>query len=291
MLRLKLIMLLLSVLGAAVAGQAKKKDYPRADVKVSYNYHFMSLRNDGEVLEHDHSNMLLANPRESKYYNYNNEYLDSLDSTPQGRKLSNQLMKIGLDQWTKTGDDSAIPRHKGHLYVFKSLADRVTTVYDAYGLMERGRYTELFDEIEWTVGDSTKSILGYECVMAETDYHGRHWTVWFSPEIPLFDGPWKLCGLPGLILEANESANQHSFVATGIENCAIPMYPIYSPAKYDKMNRIEMLKSYAAYRKGASAYARAMIMDTPDGSKIDMPADLPSRRDTPDIDFLETDYH
>ena len=54
----------------------------------------------------------------------------------------------------------------------------------------------------WETGDSTKNILGYECIQAQTDYHGRHWTVWFTPEIPVHDGPWKFRGLPGLILEA-----------------------------------------------------------------------------------------
>lgn len=85
--------------------------------------------------------------------------------------------------------------------------------------------------------------------MAETDYHGRHWTVWFTPEIPLQDGPWKLCGLPGLILEATDSTDQHSFIATGIENSNQEIYPIYEPRKYDKMKRIDMLKAYSDYQK------------------------------------------
>lgn len=30
--------------------------------------------------------------------------------------------------------------------------------------------------MEWTiVEDSTSAVLGYECLMAEPDYHGRHW--------------------------------------------------------------------------------------------------------------------
>ena len=57
------------------------------------------------------------------------------------------------------------------------------------------------------------------------------------------------------------------------------------------MNRIDMLKAYAAYRKGSAAYSRAMIMDTPDGSKVEMDAPLPPKSNTQNIDFLETDYH
>ncbi|MDE6561573.1 MAG: GLPGLI family protein [Muribaculaceae bacterium] len=167
----------------------------------------------------------------------------------------------------------------------------ITTVYDTYGLGEQGEYEEPFTELNWSVSDSTKTILGYECIMAETDYHGRHWTAWFSPEIPLPDGPWKLCGLPGLILEATDSTGQHSFTATGIENTNQVMYPIYQPKQYDKMKRIDMLKAYAEYRKNSSVISRALIMDTPDGTKIEMVAPKEQKPNTKNIDFLETDYH
>lgn len=235
--------------------------------------------------------MLLANTERSKYYNYNNEYIDSLESTPQGRKLHDQLITIGLEQYRKTGDSSAVPHKKGQIYVFKSLKDGITTVYDTYGLGEQGYYDEPITELEWTVGDSTKTVLGYECIMAQTNYHGRHWTVWFAPEIPLHDGPWKLCGLPGLILEAADLTGQHNFTATGIENSNQEMYPIYQPDRYDKMDRIDMLKAYSIYRKNSGAYSRALIMDTPDGTKVEMDAPRQQKDNTQKIDFLETDYH
>ncbi len=286
--RLTMILLLLCM---ALGASAKKKDeYPRAEIKICYNYHHLALRDDGEILTHDYDYLLLANSRYSKYYNYNNEYLDSLESTPQGRELHNQLMTIGVEQYLRNGDSSAIPRHKGQLYVFKSFNDRTTTVYDTYGLGEQGYYNEPFTEIEWSINDSTKNILGYDCIMAETDYHGRHWEAWFSPDIPLQDGPWKLCGLPGLILEATDSTGQHSFTVTGIENTNQEIHPVYQPEKYDKMNRIDMLKAYAAYRKGADTYSRAMIMDTPDGSDVDMEAQKLQKKHIQNIDFLETDY-
>lgn len=285
-----LIAVLLLVFSATGAS-AKKNAIPESVIKVGYTYHHLSQRNDGEVVANDYNYLLLANAECSKYYNYNNEYLDSLDSTPSGRKLSRQLMSIGVEQYLKNGDDSAIPHYKGQIYVFKSLKDGITTVYDTYGLGEQGYYSEPFSEIEWNVTDSVKNILGYECLMAEADYHGRHWTAWFSPDIAVADGPWKLCGLPGLILEATESTGQHSFVATGIENSTQKMFPIYSPEKYDKMKRIDILKAYAAYRKGSDAYARALIMDTPDGSHVDLKAPELPKANSRNIDFLETDYH
>lgn len=76
------ILLLLSV--TLCANAKKKPEYPRAGIKVSYNYHYQALRHDGEAVTNDHDYLLLANSDYSKYYNYNNEYLDSLNSTPQG---------------------------------------------------------------------------------------------------------------------------------------------------------------------------------------------------------------
>ena len=82
--------------------------------------------------------------------------------------------------------------------------------------------------MQWkVVEDSTKTLLGYECLMAIADYHGRRWTAWFSPEIPLIAGPWKLAGLPGLILEASADGNQYRFVATGIQQTEKPITPIH----------------------------------------------------------------
>ena len=94
---------------------------------------------------------------------------------------------------------------------------------------EYGYYEEPFSEIDWQiVEDSTKTVLGYQCIMASTDYHGRKWTVWFTPEIPVQDGPWKFCGLPGLILEAAEEKGHHHFTADGIEQSSQSIYPIYN---------------------------------------------------------------
>lgn len=57
------------------------------------------------------------------------------------------------------------------------------------------------------------------------------------------------------------------------------------------MDRINILKAYATYRKNSGAYSRALIMDTPDGTKIEMDAPRQQKDNAQKIDFLETDYH
>lgn len=51
--------------------------------------------------------------------------------------------------------------------------------------------------------------------------------MWFTTEIPYSDGPWLLYGLPGLILQAEESEGLFSFTCTQIER--IENESIYYP--------------------------------------------------------------
>lgn len=55
---------------------------------------------------------------------------------------------------------------------------------------------------DWELQDETKTILGYTCQKAICTFRGRKFEVFFTKELPFSDGPWKLSGLPGLILEA-----------------------------------------------------------------------------------------
>ncbi len=268
----------------------KKKEFPRAEIKVSYDYPHKHLKTDAKAYDTEHKMVLLANSGYSKFFSPRTEFLDSLKSTPSGEAIYKKMKRAGIKRYIETQDDSSILTSQGKLYVFKNSADSIVTVYDQTGMLEQGYYSESLAEMVWEVGDSVKTVLGYECVMAETDYHGRHWTVWFTPDIPIQDGPWKLCGLPGLILEASESTGQHQFIATGIESSNQEIVPIYNPKKYDKMNRKDMLRGMRQYLTNGATMVNAFISNTPSGEKIEIKNEV---NDAPDlhIDFLETDYH
>ena len=51
---------------------------------------------------------------------------------------------------------------------------------------------------------------------AECDFRGRHYIAWFNPKIPIPDGPWKLRGLPGLIIEAYDEKKHVQFNFTSL---------------------------------------------------------------------------
>jgi len=72
-------------------------------------------------------------------------------------------------------------------------------------------------KIDWKISNETKEIGTIECTKATTSFRGRDYTAWFSFSIPLPYGPWKLQGLPGLILEAYDTNKEIYFYFKSIE--------------------------------------------------------------------------
>ncbi len=208
---------------------------------------------------------LLASPSESKYFNDISLWSDSLSSTPEGKRQLNEIIMATC--MTKGVDGSiSIDLRKGpvktiHTYVFNRPADNTITVYGKWGDGE-GYYTEPSDEQKWKIiSDSTTEILGYECMLAKCDYHGRHWQAWFTPEVAVPFGPWKLRGLPGLILKARGDGG-FAFTATGIEKTNRIISPIYSPDNYSKVDRLKALADEEYAKNNSRAIIKAKYGDS-----------------------------
>ncbi|WP_375712327.1 GLPGLI family protein [Mesonia ostreae] len=71
-------------------------------------------------------------------------------------------------------------------------------------------------KMKWQLENDFKMISGYRCQKATIRFRGRNYIAWFAPKIPLPYGPWKLNGLPGLILEAYDDTKEVYFSANQI---------------------------------------------------------------------------
>ncbi|WP_310990955.1 GLPGLI family protein [Aequorivita marina] len=67
------------------------------------------------------------------------------------------------------------------------------------------------EKMKWKLSNETKHIGNYLCQRATTTYGGRDYTAWYTSEVPISDGPYKFKGLPGLILEIQDSRKQYVF--------------------------------------------------------------------------------
>ncbi|MCU0447863.1 MAG: GLPGLI family protein [Microscillaceae bacterium] len=75
------------------------------------------------------------------------------------------------------------------------------------------RFKDSLETIDWKIDyQAIRKIGKYKCIQAKGVFRGRNFTAWFCPEIPFSHGPWKLWGLPGLILEASDEAQQIQFL-------------------------------------------------------------------------------
>lgn len=122
--------------------------------------------------------------------------------------------------------------------------------------------------------------------MATADYHGRKWTAWFTPEIPLQTGPWKLAGLPGLILEAVADNGVYSFVATGIQNTDRQILPVYLSDRYERVSRKDFLKAQRSFLDNPLGQINAKY-----GDKGMVVSGDVKFADASTVDLIETDYH
>jgi len=75
-----------------------------------------------------------------------------------------------------------------------------------------------YPDFHWKILPDTLTISGLACQKATGYWKGRIYEAWFCPQLPFNTGPWKLCGLPGLILKAKDSKNQVIFDFAGFQN-------------------------------------------------------------------------
>lgn len=119
-------------------------------------------------------------------------------------------------------------------------AEDKTSLLEKFG-MDRFVCTEDYAAPVWQpVADSLAVILGYRCSMAVTNYKGRTWYAWYAEDIPLDAGPWKLGGLPGLILRAYDAPRHYVFDAVGMSEAATPTPIYYKGGKYEAVSRKQL---------------------------------------------------
>lgn len=276
---MKIVVYLLLLASLAVQATAREPVLDRAHMKCLYRYvyTFDTLKNELR----DDLLILQIGKEVSKCYSYYTFQCDSLRRTPDGAKVWSELFRRATEKDGIYGD---FPHVRMSTYVYKNYPTGQMTITDR--ISSQGyRYVDSLHTQIWTMGDSTREVLGYTCQQATADFRGRHWTAWFATDIPVSDGPWKLGGLPGLILEAYDEGQQHIFTAVGLER--VKDEPIIfnrsfkGNRKFEQTNRLDFLRMERRFLMDSNSFIQ---MET----GIDLLGDEPNQVML--YDLLERDY-
>lgn len=142
--------------------------------------------------------------------------------------------------------------------------------------------TEPINMLQWNITGDTLKILNFNCQKAITYFKGRTYTAWFTTEIPSKDGPWKLCGLPGLILKAEDATGQVKFNALEIkEEISVNFYSTINNTQNITSYQLKKLKDVFYenpkefiennWSPSASNH-QGMKINFPEGYKVKIPA-------------------
>lgn len=146
----------------------------------------------------------------SRFTEYNNWKQDSISAifTKDGKILDTDLIKVR--------------RYGGRVYdryqLLKSYPDASHLQYIGFAGLDKFFYIEKTPDFDWQLSLKEQKIIGgYSCSLAIGKYAGRTYKVWYAPEIAISDGPWKLGGLPGLILEVTDETGEYTYTCARIQ--------------------------------------------------------------------------
>lgn len=73
-----------------------------------------------------------------------------------------------------------------------------------------------YEKLDWEILKESKKILGYNCNLAKTKFRGREYFAYFTTELPFSYGPWKINGLPGIVLNVYEKEKIYEYTAVKV---------------------------------------------------------------------------
>jgi GLPGLI family protein len=181
----------------------------------------------------EESMILKVGSRSSAYYSYTYYVTDSI--------IREQLRKSGnVNINRQNSGNSGFITYR----IYKNHPAGKVTTLDKIG-MNRFRCEEENEIPAWQLLPDTMTLLSYPCQKARCRFKGRDYEAWFTPEIPRSEGPWKLHGLPGLILKASDSQGHYTFECTGLIHAAEDL--LFGAEGYESISRKNLNRIYERY--------------------------------------------
>lgn len=183
--------------------------------------------------------MLEIGKKSSVYYSYTSYLRDSVLLADVENNVSQDVM----NEHSKAYGNARVTYQ-----IYKNYPAGKVTTLDRI-VTSSFRCEEKNEKPQWTLCPDTATILTYLCQKATCHFRGRNYTAWYTLEIPVSEGPWKLCGLPGFIVKAEDSRGHYTFTCTGLEQCKVTKPLLFNGKGYESISRKDLNKVYERYAK------------------------------------------
>ena len=243
------------------------KEIAKGVMEFMYDYRF--LRDTTDITSESTDRMILqVGYGISKFSSYRTMQIDSLIRVSTADQVqANPERYIGGTSWSV---------YKNYPTGKFTTTDKIAT---DWFLVE-----ELIPELQWTLTDDTKEILGYKCKSAKCSFRGREYSAYYTDEIPVADGPWKFGGLPGFIMEVCDADNHYSFTCVGINSKADRTITM-PEVSYNKTSRVKFYQTKYRYDTNPLSY-----LETVSGIKVNVTSNGEKRDDLSKPRELTYDY-
>lgn len=204
--------LFLASLCCALTLNAQEAEYPKKE-----NLHpieKMQLRVQFDVDWHHDS----KHPEEVMHDKMYTEIGQSVCHSYIEREWNNEIkFNKSFEESGKRGTNAFSALYSNIGETFVGYPKGMTTVIYSLDMLNAYKYEEETAKLEWNITSEKLDTLDYHCTLATCSYAGREYKAWFTEDIPVSFGPWKLGGLPGLIIKAETMDGDYRFVLSGIE--------------------------------------------------------------------------
>lgn len=231
-----------------VFSAANAQEMAIANIKYSFS-HMRDTTTPGDL--YTENMMLYLGKNTSNYISYDRVQYNKLIA----KQLSdsNAMMAKGRIEIGMAGVKSGTPSS-----IFKKTAETKMVSVEPF-LGKTYIIEEKIPVINWQISGETKTIEGLSCQKATAQFKGRDYEAWFCAQLPYSNGPWKLGGLPGLIIEAYDTKRQVVFKFAGYEDISNEAVTISYPSNTIKTTDKELKQLKEAVQKDPSAYLNGAL--------------------------------
>jgi GLPGLI family protein len=205
---MKIILFLFLTLLASTFSFAQSVDKALARVKYTLSHIRDSLTRDDVYKE---EMLLLVGKNASLFTSY-----EKIDMINKFSDYINQQAISNGGNITNLNLKGNIPRPVTNTDFYTFVKERKVCVVELM-MMNKYIYDDSISIINWKLTKDTANFSGIACKKAQAYFKGRNWIAWYAPDLPFQSGPWKLNGLPGLIITAYDERKDIQFEFSGME--------------------------------------------------------------------------